>query len=136
MTTAIRQMILRGNALYLFVASVAGFRTDVLGIFFGRGAASHLVAGAPHAGIGFIEAHGLACILGVLLWRAEPQRLWHLTGAAIHLLLGTANLVFWQLFIAADILWVGYVTTSLHWIFAVLQLCAASQSGAEEAYTV
>jgi len=49
---------------------------------------------------------------------------------------GRRNLVFWQLFIAADLLWVGYVTTSLHWIFAVLQLCAASQSGAEEAYTV
>ena len=30
----------------------------------------------------------------------------------------TANLVFWQLFIAADMLTVGYVTTALHGLFA------------------
>jgi len=49
-----------------------------------------------------------------------------LTAAAIHVLLGTANLVFWQLFIAADMLTVGYVTTALHGLFAALQLLAAS----------
>ena len=47
-------------------------------------------------------------ILGVLLWRAEPLRSWHLTAAAVHVLLGTANLVFWQIFIAADMLAGGY----------------------------
>ena len=56
----------------------------------------------------------MAFIIGILLWRAEPARLWHLTAAAVHLLLGTSNLVFWQIFVAADALWGGYVTTSLH----------------------
>jgi hypothetical protein len=61
----------------------------------------------------------------MLLWRAEPLRSWHLTAAAVHALLGTANLVFWQIFIAADMLAGGYITTSLHWLFVALQLCAA-----------
>jgi hypothetical protein len=64
-------------------------------------------------------------ILGFLLWRARPERAWHLTAAAIHILLGTANLVFWPLFVAADMLMVGYVTTSLHFTFVALQLGAA-----------
>ena len=40
-------------------------------------------------------------------------------------LLGIANLAFWQIFIAADMLMVGYVTTSLHWLFAASQVIAA-----------
>jgi hypothetical protein len=90
---------------------------------------SRIIASAPHAGIGFIEAHGLALIIGVLLWRAPPVRAWHLTGAAVHVLLGISNLVFWQFFVAADMLWVGYLTTSLHGLFVVLQLLAARAAG-------
>jgi hypothetical protein len=61
-----------------------------------------------------------------LLWRAAPERSWHLAAAAIHVLLGTANLVFWQIFVAGDMLATGYVTTSLHWLFVALQLAAAA----------
>jgi hypothetical protein len=74
--------------------------------------------------VGTTEAHGLALILGVLLWRAAPLRSWHLTALAIHVLLGTSNLVFWQVFVAADFLAAGYITTSLHELFVVLQLFA------------
>jgi hypothetical protein len=121
-----RRLLLRANAIFLLVAAAGGLRSDILGIFFDTGHVAPVVASAPHAGIGFVEAHGLAFIIGVLLWRAEPLRSWHLTGAAVHVLLGTANLVFWQIFIAADMLAVGYVTTSLHWTFATLQLASAS----------
>ena len=95
------------------------------GIFFGLGPVARVVAEAPYAGLGFIEAHGLAFILGILMWRAQPARGWHLAAAAIHVLLGTANLVFWQLFIVSDMLLVGYVTTALHGLFVVLQMSAA-----------
>jgi hypothetical protein len=67
----------------------------------------------------------LAFIISVLFWRAEPTRAWHLTGMAQAALLGTANLVFWQIFIATDSLVMGYVSTSLHWIFAIAQLAAS-----------
>ena len=83
--------------------------------------------------VGFVEAHGLAVIFGVLLWTAEPKRMWHLTAMAIHTLLGTCNLVFWQIFIAADMLPAGYLTTSLHAAFAALQATCAFGAGRLEA---
>ena len=126
MTTTVRSAILRANALYLLIAAAGGLASDVRGAFFGAGPVGVIVAAAPHAAIGFIEAHGLALIIGVLLWRAEATRAWHLAAAAVHILLGTANLVFWQIFVAADMLLVGYVTTALHGLFAALQLVAAS----------
>ena len=125
MTIAIRHVLLRANATFLLAASAGGFASDVRGIFFGLGPVARIVADAPYAGLGFIEAHGLAFILGILMWRAHPARGWHLTAAAIHVLLGTANLVFWQLFIVSDMLLVGYVTTALHGLFVVLQMAAA-----------
>jgi hypothetical protein len=133
LTILIRKTILRANALYLLIASVGGFLADVLGIFFLVGVQSRVMMNAPHAGIGFVEAHGLAFIIGILLWRAAPSMTWHLTATAVHVLLGTANLVFWQIFVAADVLVAGYVTTSLHWLFVVLQLAAAYAARAEVA---
>jgi hypothetical protein len=89
-----------------------------------------ILENAPYAAVGFIEAHGLALILAITLWRMMPARSWHLTAAAMEVLLGTSNLAFWQIFVAADILAVGYVTTGLHWAFVALQLLAALPSGA------
>lgn len=129
MTTTMRTAILRADAVYLLVAAAGGFSADILGAFYGRGPVAPVLAAAPHAAIGFVEAHGLAFIIGVLLWRAETSRAWHFTAAAVHVLLGTANLVFWQMFAAHDMLAVGYVTTALHWLFVALQLAAARAAG-------
>lgn len=82
-------------------------------------------AGVGSAGRGFIEAHGLALIFGVLLSRATPSLAWHLGAASVHLLLGGANLAFWRFFIEADMLAVGVGTTTAHALFAALQLVAA-----------
>jgi hypothetical protein len=97
---------------------------DLRGIYLGAGPQGRILADAPHAGIGFVEAHGLAVILAVLLCRAVPARMWHLTAFSIDALLGTANLLLWQIFVTADVLAVGYLTTTLHWTFATLQLLA------------
>ena len=129
MTIDIRQAVLRANAVFLLAASTGGMWSDITGAFFGRGHVAPILAGAPHAAIGFVEAHGLAFIIGVLLWRAEPSRAWHMTAAAVHVLLGTSNLVFWQIFVAADMLTVGYATTILHWSFVAVQSAAALTYG-------
>jgi hypothetical protein len=42
--------------------------------------------------------------------------------------------VFWQLFITADMLTVGYVTTALHGLFVALQLYAANAALASDRY--
>src|SRR5262245_60547834 len=122
--TSLRTFILRANAFYVGMAGAAGFLFDLRGIFLGLGPQGRILEAAPYAGIGFLEAHGLAAILGVVLWRAVAERRWHLTALSMDVLLGTSNLVLWQIFIAADILPVGYITTTLHWTFAMLQLLA------------
>jgi hypothetical protein len=126
MTAAMRRFILRADAAFLLPAAAGGLVADILGSFFDRGPQRLILRDAPGAGIGFIEAHGLALILAVLLWRAAPVRSWHVAAASIHVLLGTANLAFWQFFVAADVLVVGYVTTALHGLFVALQLAAAA----------
>jgi hypothetical protein len=126
MTPTSRRILLRANAVYLLGAAGGGMAADLLGIFLALGPQSKIIGAAPHAGIGFAEAHGLAFIIGLLLWRAEPVRLLHLTAAAAHVLLGTANLAFWPIFVAADALPMGYVTTCPHWLFVMLHLVAVT----------
>ena len=127
MTTTMRQVILRANALYIGVAGFAGVIFDIRGVLYGLGPQGRALAAAPHAGIGFVEAHGLAVILAVVLWRSKPERSAHLTALAVVALLGTANLAFWQTFIAMDALVMGYLTTVMHWTFVALNLAAAVQ---------
>lgn len=130
MTSATQRVILRANAVYLGLGAVGGlFFMDLPAVILGVGPGARILSNAPHAAIGFIEAHGLALILSIWLWRAEPVRSWHITGAAIALLLGTCNLIFWQIFVAGDALAMGYVTTGLHWIFAVVQCWVAMRAG-------
>jgi hypothetical protein len=127
MTTTVRQFILRANALYIGIAGFAGMIFDIRGVLYGLGPQGRALADAPYAGIGFVEAHGLAVILGVVLWRSRPERAAHLTALAVVALLGTANLAFWQVFVAMDALTMGYLTTALHWMFVALNLAAAMQ---------
>jgi hypothetical protein len=127
MKASVRHLILRANALYIGVAGFAGVIFDIRGVLYGAGPQGRALAAAPFAGIGFVEAHGLAVILAVVLWRARPERAAHLTALAVVALLGTANLAFWQAFIAMDALVMGYLTTALHWTFVALNLAAAIQ---------
>ena len=125
MKTTTREIILQANAIFLLVAATGGMMTDLAGAFLGAGPQAAVLGNAPHSAIGFVEAHGLALIFGFLLWQAPSSRFWHLTAATIHVLLGTSNLVFWPIFVAADMLTAGYITTSAHWMFVALQLLAA-----------
>ncbi len=124
MTIDGRRKLLRINALFLLAASTAGFAMDIAGSFFARGVEVAILNDAPGAGIGLIEAHGLAFIIGLHLWWAEPRKAWHLTGFGVHLLLGSANLAFWPFFIISNTLPMGIVTTGLHWTFVALHLSA------------
>lgn len=125
-----RRLILRANAIYLGASAIMGLiLLDIRGIFFGAGPEGRVLVNAPYAGVGFLESHGLALIIAILLWRAPAVRSWHVTGAATAALLGTANLICWEIFSAADILPMGYLTTALHWTFALAQLAAAAATG-------
>jgi hypothetical protein len=126
MTPRLRERILRFHAAYLGVAAVAGLlRMDIPAIFFGTGPEAPILEAAPFAGIGFLEAHGLALIIAVLLWKAPSTRLWHVTGFSTGALLGGANLMLWEIFIFTGQLGMGYVATGLHLTAALFELAAA-----------
>ena len=128
MTRTARQKLLKANALFLLTAGGLGFITDIVGIVTGAGPQARILAAAPHAGIGFVEAHGLAFIFGVLLWGAAATRQWHVTAAAIHALLGISNVCLWGIFTATDMVGMGIVVTALHGLFVLMQVTAAAEA--------
>ena len=137
MNSSVRKNILKGNALFLgLFGAVSFFMLDVRGIWFSSGPQTAVLRGEPASGVGFLEAHGLAVVIAVWLWRASrtenPDRAWHLTAAAVHTLLAMCNITLWRIFILCDVLTLGYVSTSLHCLFAMLQLVAARYASQAE----
>ena len=113
---------LRLDGGFLAIAGSFGLLADITGHFFGVGPMAEMF-GSPYT-IGGFEAHGLAIILGVLLLRAAKvgdRRSWHALGLSVHVLLGSANLLFWSSFLQLDVLMIGVVTTALHSVFICAQ---------------
>jgi hypothetical protein len=113
---------LRSDGGFLVIAGSAALLADLAGHFFGVGPMAEMF-GSPYT-IGGFEAHGLAAILGVLLLHAAnlaDRRPWHALGLSVHLLFGTANVMFWLSFVQLDVLMVGVVTTAMHVVFSCAQ---------------
>ena len=106
-------LLLRADAVFLIVASLAAFAITARGVRI--------------SGIGFGEAHELALITGVLLWNASGRRCWHLAAAALHALLAGANVAHWQALVSGSEL-AAFAATGAHAIFVVLQLVTAARS--------
>jgi hypothetical protein len=128
----IRQLVLRGNGLFLVVFGTLGLTLlDIPGIWFTTGPGASILNGAHDAGVGFVEAHGLAIITGAMfLWasRTPPGTAWHAVAGAVHALLGTANLLFWHSFTVGNVLWVGYLSTAAHLWFVLVHTVALRAS--------
>ena len=103
---------------------------ETVGHFFGVGPLA-ATRDSPDT-IGGFEAHGLAIILGVLLLRAArrgDRGLWHGVGLSTHLLLGSANLLFWSSFVQHGMVTVGVVTTALHIAFVAAHATCLRRGG-------
>jgi hypothetical protein len=113
--------VLRADGYFLLLAGVAGVTADLIGYFFRSGPFAAL-AGEPLT-LGVVEAHGLAALLGVLLLMAEPRqaRLWHGTGAVVHLYLGLGNVVFWDVYARLGVVEAGVISTAAHAVLFVAQ---------------
>jgi hypothetical protein len=136
MTTRQRLMLANGIVLGLF--AVPSFFMDIRAIFFGAGPLVTALRGEPSTGIGFLEAHGLAAILAfwfLYVGRTQqaPARAWHFTGAAVHTLLGASNIALWHFFVLMDMLALGYVSTGVHIVFAMLQVVAGARAASSRA---
>ena len=105
--------LLRMDALYLVLVSLAGFAVEVFG--------------ARLPGVGFGEAHELALVAGLLLWQATARRCWHLSAAAVHGLLAAANLAHWET-LAAGHETTAILATGAHAALTALQLAAAARA--------
>jgi hypothetical protein len=119
-----RRLLLRANALFLMLASSFGLIADVIGGLAGVGPQATVLALAPHAAVGFVEAHGLALILSVMLWRGTSTRSWHFAALSIEGLLGVANIACWQYFVVSNALAGGYIVTVVHLGFAAAHAVA------------
>lgn len=122
MTTTMRKLILRADACWLVLASLAGLAVAGSGAFFAS--APSVLRAVPEAAVGLMQAHGLALIFGLLMWRALPRRSSHVIGGSVHLLLGAGSALFWPA--TADVLPIEHLITGLHLLFAVAQLLAAA----------
>ena len=118
---------LRLDGGFLVTVGSAALVADSLGHFFGLGPLAGTL-GSPYT-IGGFEAHGLAAILGAFMLRADlmERRSWHALGLIVHLLLGSANLMFWSSFLQLDLPTVGIVTTALHIAFVSAQAVCLSR---------
>ena len=118
-----RKLVLIANALYLGLTGFIQMIFELLSHYRGMGPLSGIFTGTPYT-IGFCEAHGFAVltavlVFGVMLKDLKPQ--WHLYLALVCLLLGGANLLFWDSFAKVGLVTAGYVATSLHILFFGLQ---------------
>jgi hypothetical protein len=114
------------NGIALGAVGFVQSHFDLAGSFLGLGPMGAYLHGKADT-VGFFEAHLLAFILAVLILihRKSEGPTWNWTAAGIHLLLGSANLMFWQIFVDAGQLPLGIISTSAHGVFFVLELIAA-----------
>jgi hypothetical protein len=103
--------LLRVDAICLVAASAIAFLMTALG--------------APVAGVGFVDAHELALIAGLLLWCPAPRRCWHLAAAAVHVLFAAATLAHWELIVSGGAVSTALIGTAMHLLFASLEGFAA-----------
>jgi hypothetical protein len=90
-TRNLRNASLIANGCFLALVGGTQVIFELLSHFFGIGPWGRIFAGS-HYTIGFLEAHGLAFLIGVLLIgvaAADPKRFWHGFAASVHVLQGT-----------------------------------------------
>src|SRR5262245_41278093 len=108
-----RRWLLLANGVFLVVVGGVQVVFELAADYASARPYGYVFEESPYV-IGWVEAHGLAFIIGVLLLTVaarDGRRFWHALGAAVHLLLGAANLVFWDSFIVFGVVTMGVVAT-------------------------
>jgi hypothetical protein len=112
----LRSTLLRIDGAFLVFVGVVQVPIELASHYFGIGPYGEHFVGSPDT-IGFVEAHGLALLIGLLLLGVAalaPTRAWHLFAAGVHLLLGGANVLFWGSFVALGLTPMGAIATVIH----------------------
>jgi len=125
MTTARRRLFI-ANGLFLVVVGGVQVVFELLAYYAGTGPYGYIFEESPYA-IGWVEAHGLAFIVGMLLLAVaarDLRRFWHILAAAVHALLGTANLMFWDSFVDFGMVPMGIAATVVHFVLVAAHVGA------------
>jgi hypothetical protein len=116
-----RRRLFLANGVFLVVVGGVQVMFELLAYYAGVGPYGDKFADSPYV-VGWLEAHGLAVIIGVLLLTVaarDDRRFWHVLAAVVHAFLGTANLVFFQGFIAWGMVPAGVAATVVHFVLVV-----------------
>jgi hypothetical protein len=127
-TIRFRKATLYADALFLVVIGGVQVVFEFVGYLWGIGPLGAVFHDSSYT-IGFVEAHGLALLSGIVLLAAarHAQRRWNGLGLAIHALLGAANLIFWTSFTDFHIVPAGVAATAAHGVFVLAHgLCLAA----------
>ena len=119
----IGRLLIRGDAVFLLVMGAFGLIADLASYAAGAGPFGAAFHRDPQV-IGVVEAHGLAMLIGLGAWvgnRIEPSRQLHWQLALTHALLGTANIAFFDVFLAVGEGGAGVAVTAVHLVLAILQ---------------
>ena len=124
------------NGIFLAAVGAAQITFELLSHYEGAGPFGPLFYGSPYT-IGWVENHGFALLIGILflaIGANDGRRFWHAFALAVHVLLGSANVVFWNAFVMFDVVPMGLAATVAHVLFVAVQLlCLVASRPASQA---
>ncbi len=119
------RMVMLINGGFLALVGTTQMTLELVGHHLGAGPFGSVFDHSPYT-IGWVEAHGLAALIGVHFLVAggrDGQPHWHGFALAVHVLLGGANLMFWSGFVTFGTVPIGTLATAAHVVFATAQAC-------------
>lgn len=119
----VSQKILRIHGYILLLIGAVVFINAFVGYNFSLGRFQFLSTN-PTAAVGFLEAYGLAGMIGLSLIfgsRVFHKKPWHFLGALVHLFLFTINIAFWELYEPLGLTVAGWIATLFHAAVFILQ---------------
>ena len=115
------------DGLFLILSGCFGLVADLVSYLAGVGPFGAIFHGDAVV-IGVVEAHGLAVLTGIAAWAGRARssrRYWHWHLAATHLLLGGANIAFFDVFERVRAWPGGIGVTAVHFALVILQIAFA-----------
>lgn len=115
--------ILRVHGLFLVTLGIIMTIQTLMGTYKGLGILRFTLHD-PLKSVGLFEAYLLAAFSGFVLFLHSGKhyrKIWHVLAASVHLILLVTNLLFWEAYSLADIVLVGYVSTSAHAVFILIE---------------
>ncbi len=112
--------VLRSDAVFLFAAGLFGVVSDLQSYASGTGPFGHTFHQNPTV-IGVVEAHSLAVLVAVSVWcLAHTPRFGHWVALAAHLIMGTSNIIWFDVFRNVNAATQGVAVTVVHFVFVIL----------------